>query len=472
MRLRQRLGKTVLVAASGGLVAFALPAQQDTSQALTLKPWTFQVSGVAVAAELGRLVVPANRTAPSKATINLAFVRIRSTALEPGAPIVFLAGGPGDAGTQAIRRMPTAFLDDLLAIGDLIAIDQRGTGMSGPGSMLCPPGTQWPMDEPTDTAAVLKELRTRVATCLADVGRRGVDVRGLTTTESADDIEALRIALAAPQFSLYAGSYGTHLALVTTRRHRGAISRMALLGVEGPDHTLKLPSRVDTVLARIAAARYPSLLHDIDALRTRLAKSPMSAVYPSDRRVTFGEWDVMRFIFESLDTGREIDRLLQAIPEMLSGNFRGMGSGVGFRVARPLNLMNLAMDCASYASTERLAQIRRDIPRATLGEAINFPVPQLCGVAGLPRLPDDFRTPVISDVPTLLVSGTFDGRTPVENAVEIAQTLPNAQQLIIDGASHDVFGRPEAMRAVLEFFRGGLSEAQRRAPVYRRPPPN
>ena len=47
---------------------------------------------------------------------------------------------------------------------------------------------------------------------------------------------------------------------------------------------------------------------------------------------------------------------------------------------------------------------------------MNYPLPAVCDVPGLPRLPDDFRAPVVSAVPTLLVAGTFDGRTPPPNA--------------------------------------------------------
>jgi pimeloyl-ACP methyl ester carboxylesterase len=62
---------------------------------------------------------------------------------------------------------------------------------------------------------------------------------------------------------------------------------------------------------------------------------------------------------------------------------------------------------------------------------------------------------VESNVPTLLVSGSFDGRTPVTNAIEVAEGLPNARHLVIDGASHDLFRRPEVMRDVITFFRNG-----------------
>ena len=59
---------------------------------------------------------------------------------------------------------------------------------------------------------------------------------------------------------------------------------------------------------------------------------------------------------------------------------------------------------------------------------------------------------VASDAPTLLVAGSLDGRTPVENARDVAETLPNAELLVVEDAAHDLFGRPEVMRRALLFL--------------------
>ena len=84
---------------------------------------------------------------------------------------------------------------------------------------------------------------------------------------------------------------------------------------------------------------------------------------------------------------------------------------------------------------------------------MDFPRPALCDVPGLPRLPDDFRAPITSDVRALLVSGTFDGRTPPPNAEVVARGLPDARLLVIDGASHGLFGERAVLEAMLAFFR-------------------
>jgi pimeloyl-ACP methyl ester carboxylesterase len=434
------------------LLAFAAPAAPMAAQG-GMTTGAFTVGGRLVEVDEGQLRVPADRAGSSADSLVLRFVRFRSTAAEPGAPIVFLAGGPGDAATRAFGAMPMEFLDRLRAVGDVIAFDQRGTGTSEPLRPVCPPGPPLPLDQPADAARMLDLLRVRVRDCLVRAASAGLRVAGLTTVESADDLEALSQALDAERLSFLAGSYGTHLALAAAVRHPGLVHRMVLAGVEGPDHTVKDPARVDEVLARVAAARRPTLADDIRALAARLAREPARITAPDGTAIVVGDWDLRRWVSESLDRGQEIDAMVSAIPGMLAGDFRVLARwAAGHRAPRPLNLMNVAVDCASYASAGRLARIASASARAVLGDVMAFPLPGVCDVPGLPRLPDAFRTPVRSAVPALLIAGTLDGRTPPANAYEVARGMPQARVLVIEGASHALMGHPEAMRATLEFL--------------------
>ncbi len=424
----------------------ASEAQQDTTAG------SFSVSGQPVHVERGILRVPAVRGRRATDSLALRYVRFPSTAVAPGDPIVFLAGGPGDAATRAFAGMPLDLLNRMRALGDVIAFDQRGTGTSEPLRPLCPPGAPLPLDRAAAPGEWLHLLRARVQACIARADSNGVPVAGLTTAESADDLEALRRALGAARLNLLAGSYGTHLALAAVARHPGLVGRMVLVGVEGPDHTVKDPQRVDDVLGVIATARRPTLRADLRVLVDRLASEPARVSAPGGRVIVVGAWDLQRWVAETLDEVREIEAMVAAIPTMLAGDFRVLARWAAeYRAPRPLNLMNLAMDCASYASASRLARIARS--SATVpGGAMSFPLPDICDVPGLPRLPEAFRAPVRSDVPALLVAGTFDGRTPPANAQEVAKGMPRARVLLIEGASHALMGRPDVTEAMLTFF--------------------
>src|SRR5215208_5696964 len=133
---------------------------QPKSGTLKIKPYTFENGKKEkVDAEFGTLLVPENRSDPESNLIELAFVRFKSTAKNPGPPIVYLAGGPGGSGIGAASgsRFPlfTAFRE----VADVIAFDQRGTGYSKP-NLGCYERLAAPLDVAPARAMALSELRT------------------------------------------------------------------------------------------------------------------------------------------------------------------------------------------------------------------------------------------------------------------------------------------------------------------------
>ena len=75
-------------------------APQDS---LDLRPREIDAGDVTYQAEIGHLRVPENRLDPDTRTIELGLALLHSTAAEPGPPLVFLAGGPGNAATPLAR---------------------------------------------------------------------------------------------------------------------------------------------------------------------------------------------------------------------------------------------------------------------------------------------------------------------------------------------------------------------------------
>ena len=82
--------------------------------------------------DCGQLVVPMRRDQPTSKQVFLSVAVIRSTSPTPlPDPVIYLAGGPGGsavAGVDMWTNPPTPILENR----DLILIDQRGTGYSGP----------------------------------------------------------------------------------------------------------------------------------------------------------------------------------------------------------------------------------------------------------------------------------------------------------------------------------------------------
>src|SRR5687768_172678 len=137
------------------------PAERKDGE-LKFEPFTIPFEGQNVAAELGRLVVRENRSNPKTNLIELAFVRLKSTAEKPGYPVVYLDGGPGSSAIN-IARVPDymrAFIK-LREAGDVILLDQRGIGRSRPNlSRLSTENL--PLDSFANTDSLLQALKARV----------------------------------------------------------------------------------------------------------------------------------------------------------------------------------------------------------------------------------------------------------------------------------------------------------------------
>jgi len=225
------------------LVAVTSGAASAQAPLIKFEPTTVDVDGVGkVPAELGRFSVLEDRSKPQGRRIELVLARLRSTAATPGAPIVYLDGGPGGSGI-GIARVPDYYrlFDAMRAAGDVILLSQRGTGFSAPRLACRGDGTPAPLDLFRSADRMAEVLGPRSVACAAELRAKGIDLSAYTTVASADDLEDLRLALGVPKISLFGFRYGTHLGLAAARRHPGSIERLILAGTEGPDHSQKLP---------------------------------------------------------------------------------------------------------------------------------------------------------------------------------------------------------------------------------------
>src|SRR5262245_53300980 len=167
------------------LLLATIAIAQPKAGSLKLKPYTFENDKKEkVDAEFGTLLVPENRSNPESNLIELAFVRFKSTAKNPGPPIVYLAGGPGGSGIFAAKGSRFPLFMALREIGDVIAYDQRGTGFSKP-NLGCYDQLALPLDVAPTREAAIKGLRENAAGCISywrDIQR--VDLTGYNSNES------------------------------------------------------------------------------------------------------------------------------------------------------------------------------------------------------------------------------------------------------------------------------------------------
>ncbi len=453
---------------------------------LTIEPYTFQTAdGKTVEAERGTFKVPENRQHETDKIIELAFVRFKSTNANPGAPIVYLAGGPGGSGSGTARGARFDLFMAFRDVADVIAFDQRGTGLS---QRLPPCPEQWsyPLDQPGERQALLDTTIAHARHCAGYWKEQGVDLAAYNTNESADDLESLRRALGVEKISLWSISYGTHLALAALKRHPERIDRVILAGLEGPDHTSKLPSDQQAMLEKIDALvkqdlvmrrKLPDFLGTVEAVLDGLDREPVTVDVFDEKRgetvqLTLGKYDAQLISTFFLRGPSSFKGLLSMYLEMQQGDFSSLAPLVlRFMRSGSLGAMPTAMDAASGLSDERRARVASEREETLLGDAINFPFPEVAQGLGVPDLGPEFRANVQTDVPALFISGTLDGRTPVHNADEVRAGFSNSAHLIIDGAGHSdplFLSSPRIAEVMLAFLKGDPVEDE----VVTLPPPD
>lgn len=443
---------------------------QKTSE-LTMEPYEFITNdGRKTDAEIGSFSVPENRSKASKKTLTLRFVRFKSTNPNPGAPIVYLAGGPGGSGTGTAKGTRYELFQELRSIADVIAFDQRGTGLSdGPPRYR----GSWSIDPvkvmtPEEIRPVIQEATRKAADFFVS---NDCDLSGYNTNESADDLNDLRLALKADKISLWGISYGSHLALTTMKRYEQYLDRVVIAGIEGYDHTVKLPVHQQQLLESIderlkasptAAEDFPDFLGDVGRLLNKLEQTPtqVSSTHPATGealKVAIGKHDMQLLISWSLTGPDSFKDLPLMVQEMLNGDFSKMAPYALYVKAGQFRGMSMAMDLASGISPARRELLEKQAKTTLLGAAINFPY--LDQYDALPELDAGpaFRAPYPTDLPVLCISGTLDGRTPPDNAVETLRHLKNGHHLIIEGAGHSdplFLSSPRILEIMLDFFKG------------------
>jgi pimeloyl-ACP methyl ester carboxylesterase len=249
---------------------------------------------------------------------------------------------------------------------------------------------------------------------------------------------------------------------------------MVLASAEGLNQTVKLPARTDAYFDRLqlainqqpaAAQAYPDIKALIHRVHDRLDENPIMLQVPQD------DAEPVEFLFQKVhmqgmaagmiaDPFRGLPQLLQlysAIDYGITDMLPAVVKRAGFDQAHlSFDVMPFAMAIASGITEERLKLVYEQAHHALLGDLLNFPMPQLNrSVDGL-DLGDEFREDPHSDVPTLLLTGTLDGRTYPEGQREATQGLTRLTQVIVKNAGHNLFMvSPQVTEVIQRFMKDG-----------------
>jgi pimeloyl-ACP methyl ester carboxylesterase len=389
---------------------------------------------------------------------------VPALSLEPAAdPFVPIAGGPGQSSIEFYALLSTAF-ERIRRARDIVLLDQRGTGASA--RMDCDIG-----EEVVEGQLPPEETIEATAACLGSLPH---DPRFFTTSVAVEDLEALRRALSYPQFNIYGVSYGTRVAQQFVRRFPDSVRSVILDGVVppqlalGPAIAVEAQKALEHIFARCDAdaachERFPALADEFAALKTRLATAAVSLsladpLTGTRQSTEFGDAELagaIRLLSYNANTVALIPLLIH---EAAAGNYAPLAAQFLMVTERMTESIAIGMhnavvcteDAPFYGSADNN---REDLESTYIGPLQIDALAAICSHWPTGRLDADFKKPLATDIPVLLLSGDADPVTPPEYADLAAVDLGNAAHLTGRNQGHGQAATgcmPEVMNRFVE----------------------
>jgi pimeloyl-ACP methyl ester carboxylesterase len=414
--------------------------------------------------DCGTINVPERHAEPDGKQIKIAYARFKSKSKTPAEPVFYLSGGPGGSGIDEAILLYRNIVRPLIDTRDVVIFDQRGTGNSTP-LLKCPEYLQAQIEAAVNRSRLTKDAQRKLTydaleACNVRLKKQSdINFANYVTSESAADIEALRLALGYEKISLWGTSYGTTLALVTMRDYSEHIRSSVLEAVAPPQINLVETNayRVDRALnklfdgcAKDAACnkKYPNLEKVFYGLVDKLNAKPVRLNVPTGGRNIRAEAngdDLIVLIFYATYNTELITYLPKFIYDFQRGNYAMLQAlyALPFASYEFISIgMHYSVMCAeeaAFTTSEKITKANASFPRLSGGndKGANEYL-SACQSWGAASLSDVAVQPVASEIPTLLISGEYDPATPPEWGEQAAQTLKNGAHFEFPGYGHGV----------------------------------
>lgn len=403
-------------------------------------------------------------------------------------PVVYLAGGPGDGAWLDTDRIDWWWdyiaSTDWVRKRDLVLFDQRGSGLVEP-RIDCPEieDVALPVLSETNDAAAVKLQRDAAANCARRLVSEGHNPGAYTSRDIAADLHDLFRALKVPAWNVYGLSYGTRLGLEYMRQYPADIRSAILDSVLPPEAQFMEEDAATTdrafrmVFAACARQRtchdaYGDLAARMTALVKRLDATPIILSRPNPEgsgRIEIavdGDLLISR-LFNLLYNRADIETVPQLIDIYDRDDRDEIERDIDGYVADYLgrkdfgDAMFLAVHCQEEVPFNDMAKAIAAYRRYPLlaglavgGEAGSFA--DTCNGWRNALPPQPLRAsdnePVVSDLPTLVLSGLFDPVTPPVYGRMAASHLVNGFYVEFDGIGHDALGNNSCANTIADRF--------------------
>ena len=416
--------------------------------------------------ECGTLIAPEDYEKPAGRTVRLPVFIIRSP--NPNAapdPLLFTQGGPGYTSVNSVWDFArSSFVQER----DVVILEQRGNPYAQP-SLDCEID-MWLEEDEGNTP------------CLDSLRARDIDPSHYTAATIAADVGSLLNVLNYDQWNLYGSSFSTRLMILTMRDHLDRIRSVILQSVNAPtdtryahdpEHAVRPLELLFTDCARTpaCAAAYPNLEEQFYTLFSRLNAEPVhfemedtstheTVTFTIDGYTLLG-WMVgdafygpsrgyhrsafLPYLINAVEAGNTALLYPWAREEWNKHSTWSFAWGLFFAVncqddARGHTAASLVAQSAVYPRLEGYVRQEREV--------------QICDAWRLPSAPPLLKRPLRSDIPTLVLAGSYDPITPPAWSRETARHLGNATYVEFPAEGHDVLtDNPCALQLMSDFLR-------------------
>lgn len=405
--------------------------------------------------QCGYVTVPERHAKPDGRTIQVAVAVVKAHGRSRLAdPIVYLDGNPGVSSiSRTLPFLLTGLGNDSQRSGsrEIVLIEQRGTHYSRP-ALTCPevnramqPIIRRTLDEAQIPEPTADEKRATLiaayAECYSRLQKEGIDLSAYNSLEIAADVPMVVRALGYDRYNIYAESYGTMVAQHLMRDHPQAIRSVVLNGVMPLDVNVYqvLPATAERIYSDIFRAcaedesckdAYPNLRAEFETLVDRFNARPTNVGFRTingdalvnDALEAIGSFGISSFPsrvrLASYGSVRDLVTRFDGIPRGVDNQAFGFAASV------------ICAESADYT----MGQVRADnvITRAMANERPRE-VFEICKAWRVDKLPDYARAAVVSDIPTLLMTGEYDSLTPAHLLPRVAAGLSKSRSLSHSG---------------------------------------
>ncbi len=413
-------------------------------------------------------------------------------------PLFLAQGGPGGSTIGGFAQVLLADQAKRPVLNrDLVLWDQRGTYFSQP-RLQCRETTKLPAD------AKPEQEREALAQCGRRLQAEAGDLSAFNSLENARDADAIRAALGYEKFNFYGVSYGTELGQFLMRerpQHLRAVILDAVVPL-GFSLVTDVPVVKQRVMQQFSSAcreseacnlAYPGLGDRYLALLDKLDKSPVALPAPAGPLLgkarpasppaqadTMSGRDLDGALYQSIYSREAVPLVPYIIERAEQGDYSFAINFVQLMQASRSDMadgMYMAVVCSEYGDTPEVALKFPGVIKRLADEAAEDgkQILEVCRDWGIRLLDKSLLEPVRSDIPTLLISGSFDPITPPAHAQRVAANLSRAQSVTFARGAHgQAFLLPCANQLISAFLdnpdaRAQTACANEAAPVFYTP---